>query len=100
MVLLGLLLLWVVLLFPLFFCVVLPFFPWVGAAFAHSSVRWCCLVFLLCVVLPFFSTPLSPTGTEEGQDRRGGLQVELFGEDPEASPSPGDRHRVLSDGRG
>ena len=33
---------------------VLPFLPWVRAAFALSSVGWCCLVFLLWVVLPFF----------------------------------------------
>ena len=46
------------------------------------------------------TTPLSPTGTEEGQGRRGGFRVELCGEDLEASPSPGGRHRVLSDGRG
>ena len=44
--------------------------------------------------------PLSPTGTEEGQGRGGGFRVELYGEDPEASPSPGGRHRVLSVGRG
>ena len=42
----------------------------------------------------------SPTGTEEGQGRGGGFRVERCGEDPEASPSPGGRHRVLSDGRG
>ena len=44
--------------------------------------------------------PLSPTETEEGQGRGGGFRVELYGKDPEASPSPGGRHRVLSDGRG
>ena len=38
-------------------------------------------------------------GSEEGQDRVGGFRVELY-EDPEASPSPGCRHPVLSDGRG
>ena len=32
------------------------------------------------------TTPLSPTGTEEGQGRGGGFRVELCGEDPEASP--------------
>ena len=46
------------------------------------------------------ATPLSPTGTEEGQGWGGGFRVELYGEDPEASPSPGDRHSALSDGRG
>ena len=35
--------------------------------------------------------PLSPTGTEEGQGRGGGFRVQLCGEDPEASPSPGGR---------
>ena len=35
------------------------------------------------------ATPLSPTGTEDGQGRGGGFRIELCGEDPEASPSPG-----------
>ena len=40
------------------------------------------------------ATPLSPAGTEEGLGRGGGFRVELYGEDPEASPPPGDGHTV------
>ena len=68
MVLLGFLLLWVVLLFPLFFCVVLPFFPLVGlrspslllgGAAWFSFSGWCCHFFC-----PFGGTtfPLSSVG--------------------------------------
>ena len=42
------------------------------------------------------ATPLSPTGTEEGQGLEGGFRDELHG-DPDASSSPGGRHRVLSE---
>ena len=45
------------------------------------------------------ATPVSPTGTEEGQGGRRGSRGALRGDDPGDSSSPGARHPVLCDGR-
>ena len=39
--------------------------------------------------------PHRPTGTEDGQGRGGGSRDALHGDGPDASSSPGGRHRVL-----